>query len=256
MKALIHVNAMEHQRAHAAAMAAGLIRHGVEVRYGTWDVPEPCDVAVVWGAKQSRVFAAGRPVLVMERGHLPDRMLMTSVGWGDLGRRGRYPTAPDGGARWQARYAGLMQPWATRQGYALIIGQVPGDAALRGLDIAAWVEQVAATLGARGWTVRFRPHPLAARPGAPLAEDLAGAAIAVTFNSTAGVEAVLAGVPTVTLDAGAMAWPVAAHALSDPPTRPAREAWAWDLAWTQWSVEEIATGEAWAHVGPVMPGLV
>jgi len=66
---------------------------------------------------------------------------------------------------------------------------------------------------------------------------------------------VLAGAPTYTLDAGAMAWPVTAHVLSDKATTPARAEWAEALAWSQWSETELETGEAWAHLAPLMEAL-
>jgi len=259
VRAVIHCGRWQHHRLHAKAMADGLARHGVTVGMGGLHEPEPCDVAIIWGARHPRILESGRPVLIMERGHVGDRMRYTSLGWGALGRRGRYPQAPDGGARWERLWGQLLQPWSERPGYALVLGQVDGDAALNGLDVLAWAHEVSAALLDRGWDVRFRPHPLA-QPKGPtgipiaagtLADALGGAALCVTFNSTAGVEAVLAGVPTVTLDAGAMAWPVATHALDVPPARPEREAWAHDLAWTQWSLDEIAAGDAWAAVGPL-----
>ena len=140
-----------------------------------------------------------------------------------------------------------------------VLGQVPGDAALYGLDLDAWAQRTCAALLAQGRTVRYRPHPLVRRCGdvrcpagatgstGSLDEDLAGAALAVTFNSTAGVEAVLAGVPTVALDVGAMAWPVTTHDLASVQT-PEREPWAHRLAWCQWTIEEIASGLAWEHL--------
>jgi hypothetical protein len=74
-----------------------------------------------------------------------------------------------------------------------------------------------------------------------LAEDLARAAVCVTWNSNAGVEAVLAGVPTVSMCKGSMAYDVTGHVIGDMLRLP-REDWAARLAWCQWLPEEIATG--------------
>lgn len=256
MKAVIHFHSgLEHQRSYAELMRRGLERHGVLCAYGHYDTPtvREHDFAVIWGApsKQPAIAAASPRLLIMERGHLPDREVYASCGWGGLARRGRYPTANDGGARWRALFGQLLQPWRTGDGYALLIGQVEGDAALGSLDLRAWIHDQIDGLTALGWEVRFRPHPLAQRSRTSLAEDLAGAALCVTYNSTAGVEAVLAGVPTVTLDEGAMAWEVSGHAL-DELVRPDRERWAHNLAWTSWTVEEIASGLAWEHLAPIM----
>jgi hypothetical protein len=249
---IVHAGHHEHQQVAAKHMVAGLERHGLTVR---WNEHRPCDVAIVWGGKQrERVVGEAGHVLVMERGHVGDRMAMTSCGWDGLGRRGHYPRATDGGARWRARYHALMAPWTERVGYVLVIGQVDGDAALGGLDVARWRVEIEQALVARGHVPKFRPHPVMARPRRSLAEDLSGAELCVTYNSTTGVEAVLAGVPTVTLDPGAMAWPVTVHELEAPPLRPDRTAWAADLAWTQWTLEEIANGDAWAALEPVREG--
>jgi hypothetical protein len=145
----------------------------------------------------------------------------------------------------------MMQPWRVGQGYALLIGQVYGDAAVRNINFEAWVRDRTAELQSLGWDVKFRPHPLARRSRASLAQDLAGAGMCVTYNSTSGVEAVLAGVPTVTLDEGAMAWDVSSHSLHDLAC-PARETWAHNLAWTNWTLDEIAAGIPWEHLAPIM----
>jgi hypothetical protein len=83
---------------------------------------------------------------------------------------------------------------------------------------------------------------------APLAEDLTGAAQVVTYNSTAGVETVLAGVPTVATDQGAMAWPMCTHLVDAKPLRPDRTEWMHKLAWTGFRPREIESGFMWAHL--------
>jgi len=73
----------------------------------------------------------GRDVLVMERGYIGDRTHWTSLGWNGLNGRARVPLAPaDGGARFERNYSRLMHPYNPAGHYALIIGQVPGDASL------------------------------------------------------------------------------------------------------------------------------
>lgn len=272
MLVAISINNAAHQQIHGNAMREGLTRHGHEVRFVARDeVDGEADVHVCWSIKRPNIVswreATGKPVLVMERGHVGDRMVFTSCGWNGLGRRGTYPTAPDGGARWNKHFGYLMQPWKVGGRYALLIGQVPSDSALYNLEpgFEKWAQVMTDILISRRYTVRFRPHPYVVRHGdnfcpkhaehstTPyLAEDLIKAALCVTYNSTSGVESVLAGVPTVTMDEGAMAWPVTSHSFLDPLVRPDRTAWAHDLAWTQWTVDEIASGDAWAHLAPIL----
>lgn len=275
LKAVFHVNHLAHQQHHGEAMRDGLARHGIKTEFAKADRPAGGDFCVIWGWKQARVIgaakAAGRPVLVMERGHLPDRMQWTSCGWGGLGNRATYPNPGDDGERWGMNWGGLLKPWRdAHNGHALLLGQVPGDAALYGLPATfnEWAQATVDALRRAGWLrVVFRPHPLTVRTNivrcpvgatlstnAALDDDLAGAALAVGYNSTATVETVLAGVPTVTLDpAGSMAAPVTMHAIPEygrPLARPSRQEWAHRLAWCQFSVEEIRSGFAWECLRP------
>lgn len=82
------------------------------------------------------------------------------------------------------------------------------------------------------------------------ADDLENARLVVTFNSNSAVESVIAGVPAIAMDMGSMAWPVTAHMLEDvnSPVRCDRTQWAHDLAYTQWNLDEMRSGEAWAHL--------
>ena len=81
-----------------------------------------------------------------------------------------------------------------------------------------------------------------------LADCLADARWVVTFNSNSGVDAVLAGVPTVAVDQGAMAWAVTGRDPTVQPPTPDRSTWAAELAWCQWTLDEIKKGVAWDHL--------
>src|SRR5262245_20428866 len=195
MTATVHINWREHQQLYGEAMAKGLRRHGLTVLVLGHDQTERgADFGVVWGApsKHPNVVTAVPHVLVMERGHLPDRFKFASVGWDGLGRRGRYPRAQDGGERWHERYRHLLRDWRRvghALGPALILGQVPIDAAVRGLDVDVWAQAQTDALVALGWPVEFRPHPYAPEVSIPrgatradgtLDEALRRAAVCVT----------------------------------------------------------------------------
>jgi hypothetical protein len=66
----------------------------------------------------------------------------------------------------------------------------------------------------------------------------------VTLNSSVAVATVLAGIPTATLDEGAMAWEVTSHT-PDTIATPDRTEWLHWLAWTQWTHDEIREGLPW-----------
>lgn len=218
------------------------------------------DLAVFWSWKQPEIAAAiidsGRHVLVMERGFLQPRNEWVSLAIDGFNNRGKFAPAPDGGARWQRLFAHHLKPWRSGGDYALLIGQVPGDAALNGTDIVAWAATQAQKLIDLGHKVVYRPHPEGPTPCPPgaslstrsLVDDLAGAERVVTYNSTTAVEAILAGIPTVVSDEGTVAYPMCSHQLEAPLARPDRSAWCHDIAWRQWSIDELADGTAWSHV--------
>lgn len=230
------------------------------------------DVAVVqWWGDAVRARALGyRRVLVCELGYLGDRhMVWSSLSWNGLNGRGTHGLGPE-------RYPEpLLEPWRPRPfaGRALILGQVPDDwavkCALKG-SYEEWLREATLELERRGYSVRLRKHPEVAAldplPGEPprerllrrrarqplpprptLREELAAAGIAVTLNSTAAIEAVCMGVPTVVWDrrgcmAGSVSAEFTARGLEEPSNR---RAWVNRLARMQWSKRELEDGSAW-----------
>lgn len=247
--AVIALPLMAHQVQWCGAMANGIRRHGCKVTMATAPVAG-VDATVCWGWRVGRQVEGD--VLVLERGYVGDRLTAwASAGWNGLNGRARFAAINDGGARWRAHFADVMRPWrADQPGLALVIGQVPGDQALDGIDHGAWCARMISLLDGMGYAVRFRPHPMVRDCGRTLQEDLAAAELVVTWNSNTGVDAALAGVPVVAMDEGAIAWDVAAHGLDDAPIRPDRTAWAHNLAWRQWRIEELEDGTAWEALRP------
>jgi hypothetical protein len=180
-----------------------------------------------------------------------------------------------------------MLPWCPNpDGYALIMGQMPGDQAVRPyINFYDWAAKIYLDLQALGYEVKFRPHPGQKLPmksrfvkhakicvhkeefelfrgleslmdakvvmhdKIKLREALFGAKVVVTFNSNSGVDAALYGRPVIAMDIGAMAWDVAGHKLTEIVT-PNRAAWAHALAWKQWTRDELANGDCWEYVCP------
>jgi hypothetical protein len=81
----------------------------------------------------------------------------------------------------------------------------------------------------------------------PLVKTFDDCKVAVTLNSSVGVDAVMSGVPTVTMDEGAMAWDVTGHR-PDEIVTPDRTDWLRWLAWTQWNEDEIVAGHPIKHL--------
>jgi hypothetical protein len=247
--------------------AEGLARHGVAHFLAELGMcRRDCDVAVCWGARSAERLAH-RPYVLLENGYLGKEGAdpYRSVGINGLGGRADYGNRGMPPDRWRA--LGIeVAPWRAGDGCVIVCGQVLTDRShTPWVDITTWYRrtvEVVARLG-RG-PVLFRPHPRCRAsaetppvPGVPisclpLAEDLARARCLVTFNSTVGVDAAVAGVPLIACDEGSMAYAVAGHdpAEAGDPPRPDRTQWGYDLAYAQWRQVEIAAGEAWAHLEP------
>lgn len=202
-----------------------------------------------------------RSVLVMERGYIGDRFSWYSLGWNGLNGNATFPDK-DEPSRFREHFS--MRPWKEGGDYVLLIGQVPGDMSIHAVAINHWYRRTAEEAKkALGLPVFFREHPVAVKRhlrvmvpkvekiGGDLLGAFEGARCVVTYNSNTAVEAVLAGIPSVTADRGSMAWEVTSHDFN--LVKPDREAWASRLAWCQWTLEEMANGTAWEHVAKCKP---
>ncbi len=266
MKIVIHHHsALEHQLILGKLLAEGMKKHGETVFYAEAWNPIDCDLAVVWGHRLSRMgwirenqLLAGRRYLVMERGYFADRMEWTSLGYDGLNGRADFCNSGNGPKRWNP-HKELMRPWKAGGEHILLIGQVDGDASIENFNIGAWYERTVKQIRRiTGMPIHFRPHPLTKQtihiPGADTVSGTLAACFrntycAVTWNSNTAVDATLAGVPCITMDAGSMAYDVTSHTL-DKVITPSRQKWANELAWCQWTEKEIANGDAWDHLKP------
>lgn len=180
------------------------------------------------------------------------------IGFGGLGWAP--PVAPDH-ARFRALDITPTIRAARPDGPVLILGQVPGDAShgLSAPALAAVYARMVRELRAAGVDrIRFRPHPLGwsmapdgceqREPGAEsLDAAIADARFVIALNSNAGLDAILAGVPAVTVlpsHYGPLAyrWPVIPSVI-DPPHPDAIEAHCARLAWAQWTLAEMRAAE-------------
>jgi hypothetical protein len=78
---------------------------------------------------------------------------------------------------------------------------------------------------------------------------LAGAHCVVTHHSNVAIDGIVEGIGALTW--GGLALPMASSEFADvdhPPRRAGREQWMADIAWTQWSVEEMKQGLPWRHL--------
>ena len=237
---------MAHQLRAMRSIATGLALHGVSaVVSPSWRIDADVDFVICWGDRVPEQIDL--PRLILEAGYINgqsgdyhrDRLQFVSAGWNGLHNRADpvpFDCPPD---RWQA--LGIeMTPWKTDPGYVLICDNHPGD---RVAGPQGWWRGIPEAV--KGEKVIYRPHPLIARDLPPLDEVLRGASRCVTWVSTSAVESVLNGIPTVAYAPGSIAWPVCSHDVSEPPWLGDRSAWAYNLAYRQWTHDELSDGTAW-----------
>lgn len=265
-------------RAFASGLDARKIPYRIFPLDGTYTC---CGVAVTFGVAK-RKTARGRAVrkvldahrafhlakrgveprhIVVERGFIHrDEYFM--VGWNGLNGRADFCNQDSPRDRWDRLHV-EAKPWRKDGLHIVLCGQVPWDASVQHTNHVEWCRSTAANLRKHSdRPIVFRPHPL--QPDAidmsgldvelssasSLLDDLRDAWAVVTFNSNAGVEATLAGIPAFAADRGAMGYPILNKDLTqiESPRMPAREQWMRDLAYTQWTLGEIAKGDAIYHL--------
>lgn len=277
MRIAIAANAT-HQTLCGKLLAEGFTRHGLTAEHHSsirTAATSDADLVIAWGWRNGLIARAeGKATLIMERAYLRDRFHWFSLGFGGLNGQAWFPKPEDGGARWREHFDGLLDdPRPEGSGeYAVILGQVPGDAALAGaLNLRGFYDAAARhirkTLGLR---VVIRPHPGDKAAGkvehfgfpvidGTLDEVLAKAAVAVAWNSNSLTDAALAGLPLLIGDRGAMTWPLGGDLRSGPgepaagPRLADRTAWSHRIAFAQWLPDEIASGLAWDHLRHAAP---
>ncbi len=237
---------------------------------------QPCDIAVTFGVRKKRT-ERGRCVgaiieqhenesntnqhIVVERGFIHrDRYFM--VGWGGLNGRADFRNANSPHDRFRKLRVKVL-PWRIAGEHIVLCGQIPWDAAVQDSDHVQWCRETAVQLAQMtSRRIVFRPHPLqphaidmtsfsvVVSEKASLAEDLENAWAVVTFNSNAGVEATLAGIPAFVSDRGAMGFSLLNRSLNtiETPFLPERRQWLSDLAYSQWTLDEIASGRTIYHL--------
>ena len=198
----------------------------------------------------------GIPILVLDLGYIRrpqgdrDTQGFNQVGLGKLGWMPTTPCPSDRLDRLQITVAPLVVEEPKR---CLVLGQMPGDSS-HGMDqptLALWYEQRCQNLRASGYELHWRPHPHTATMPAPiegcilhnphaesLADNLRGMSLALAFNSTAGIEALLAGVRVICDQSCYYA------GQREPGQKPGSfPQFLANLAYAQWTCTEIASGE-------------
>lgn len=261
------------------AFVKGLAAAGLNVSNALPQRPGPDDVLVIWNRYGEnhdlaiRFERGGGRVIVAENGYVGAKHLehrahddegrrMMALALHDHNGRGAWPysdpaVSPDP-SRWEE--LGIeLKPWRTGGVKFLVAGQrgigSPGRASPNG-----WHDQVAAQIRSQlKARAQVRTHPGDNQPEVPLEKDLEGAIAIVIWASGAGIKAMIEGYPV----AYACPWWICAEAATRYQSPQdlvgiliaiaadrslagmdaARLRALQRMAWAQWTVDEIATGE-------------
>jgi len=258
--AVCTIRDLPHYRKHA--FLTGLVRVGYRV-VSSGHAQGPDDLFICWNkyaANEQMADSwerAGGTALIVENGYAGR----------DAEGRQYYAIAAHGhnGSGWwpqgdEDRWAALgiaLQPWReeTPDGHILVCAQ-RGIGSREMASPPNWDGNAARRLRAMtSRPIRIRPHPGNKPAVIPLETDLAGAHACVIWSSGAGVKALIAGVPVYYDAPYWVCSPAAAKAASfgtvhdvwDAPDDNRRLAALRRMAWAQWSVAEIESGEPFAR---------
>lgn len=263
MKAFSLIRPQPHYRHDA--FEAGLKTCGFDVQRNVVRNPSRDDVLIIWNRYwhnhdlANQFEALGARVLVAENPYLGLKDAR-----GDPAGYAISLAGHNGSGQWYpgdfSRFVALgRQPldWQRNdQGYILVCGQRGiGSPTMASpprwhLDVAERLRKVTQ----RDIRIRYHPEDRQAPPHEkrPLVEDLKGAWACVIWSSSSGCEALMRGVP-VFYDAPHWICQSAAQRGIDAIERPlfddeARLAGLREMAWAQWSVDEITSGQPFRHL--------
>lgn len=250
MRALCLLREALHYR--RAAFCHGLKMAGYQLVDRIKD-PAPDDVIVIWNRyadwdEQAKRFErAGARAVVVENGYLGKDWLggnWYAMAIGHHAGAGRWNIG--GPERWDALGVQLA-PWRTGGTETVILGQ--RSIGERGIaSPPGWEERTRARIGGR-----IRAHPdTRGTKSVPLDDDLRKAASVVTWASSAGLRALMMGIPCwyamekwIGADASLYVGKFGHEPLRDDA---ARLAMFRKLAWAQWRLTEVESGEAFRHL--------
>jgi hypothetical protein len=250
------------------AFEQGLRTVGFEIAGAPSGKPGPGDVLVIWNRygnwheAATRFEREGGRVIVAENGYIgrgggapkfqvhpggPKPHDYYSVSWGWHNGRGTWPA----GGPERFRALGVeVKPWRAEGGHVLVcpnrsfgVGaqvMAPGWAAARQADLQRATRR----------QVRVRAHPGNDAPQRPLEADLAGAWAVVVWSSSVAVHSLIAGVPTFIEAPWHVVKGAGATGSLDEPVMPERMPFLERMAWSQWTVAEIESGEPFRQMLP------
>ena len=212
------------------------------------------DAAVMWGWKRRLLHAKFRQFVYADLGYWGRGQYYRLIvnGWSPAS----YVRSGLPASRFQ--HLGLqMKPWKGEGREIIIAGSTAKAATCFGVEYMAWETMAAKALKDCGHPVVYRPKPTDPAKRAirgigydtrPLDVALASARAVVTHHSNVAIDALLNGLPVHCEMGAAAALSVPLVAVADAQEPEGRERFLYDVAWLQWTLAEMKSGAAWAHL--------
>ena len=265
MKFIIHANNVPWQKEYLSRFVDGLASLGHSVFHTMDDVADETGINIIfannsWKLTHQQCLNKMVPVITVGRCFFGDRFEMVAIGWDGFNGAADFcltDTMPSD--RWEKHAVPLPGISWKEDGYVLVCGEYR--------EVGPWYNELSEEL--KGEDVRYRAHPFRTaknesirwKPAPAAGQDdiakvLAGARVCITYDSIAGCDAVLAGVPSITYGENARARDVSFHSWRAFKEWEKTcdgypfdvELWADRLAYCQWSHDEISRGEWWTHL--------
>ncbi len=265
-----------YELALAGVLAEGAKAAGIELiekRTADYAGPEG-DGALILGVVKREILwdhqAKGVPVIVIDKGYCRDRVPLNGgsvpawwrMCWQDVHPTKYLMAIPRSPDRWLRMGLELKEPKAPAEHVVIIGSSAKFHQTMRITEPTAWAIQIVHEIHRLLPTTKviYRPKPswkyAVPVEGAvfdhghktTLAAALSGASCSVTYGSIGCVDSIVAGVPCIVLG-NAVAAPISSNFLKDVTyaywaLRPAREQWAANLGYCNFTPAEIGDGTA------------
>ncbi len=254
MKITIHANnGIRWHKRYAEYFKRGFAKHSIVAEVtnaATCD--RDTDVAVLFGPNYWKgIERSGQAYLMVNRvliskqpGHVND---VVAISWDGFNGRGTFCVDDMDGARLNRFITPSkdVAGWRKEGDYLLLCGQADTGRCGRYGSVAEWYRYVENTTNEQ---IVFRPHP---NHGTriPLRTHLQTARTAAVLNSTVAIDALMAGVPTISFDEGNPAHAVSARTIAGT-VYPDRLPFFEYLAHCQYFYSEIESGLFWVCLYP------
>ena len=207
---------------------------------------------------------SGRKVVFVDLGYWGRRHGGRFRGFHKISVDARHPTkylmTRDRDASRLRRFGVVVKPWRERGDHIVLAGMSLKSAKSYGFKAEEWERNAVAEL--RKHTDRpiiYRPKPswleathipttTMQRTALP-DQALQNCHAVVTHHSNVAVDALAAGVPAFCMDGVAVPMSLQKrHEIENPIFPKGREQWLANIAWSQWSVDEMESGAMWRHL--------